>query len=105
MTIAIPSWVPSEFHSSYRTAAAERGEEAAASIARKAKQTGRWPKRHGWKHRTHTLTPAMRSAMVDAYLEGQPASEIAKRFDVHPAYIRVAARRAGLSKGRKEPAS
>jgi len=92
----VPAWVPDEFHSAYQSAALLLGEEAAASIAREAKKVGRWPKRRTWNRRTHTLTRERRMEMIAAYMAGEQSSSIAHRFNVHPAYVRVAAQRAGF---------
>lgn len=48
--------------------------------------------------RSHTLTAAQRTKMVRLWSEGIKADVLAKEFDVHPAYVRKAARRAGIRK-------
>ena len=53
--------------------------------------------------RTHTLTAAQRAKMIRLWSEGIKAGVLAKEFNVHPAYVRTAARRAGVRKNVARP--
>lgn len=46
--------------------------------------------------KTYTLSAKQREALISRYRAGEDSNALAKAFGVHPDYVRVAGRRAGV---------